>query len=50
MTPKCECSLRTKLAGDGCHICNPEYWADMLAADDDTPKDLPDNVKTEDDE
>jgi hypothetical protein len=21
---KCECSLRTRLAGDGCEICNPD--------------------------
>jgi len=23
----CKCNLRTKLVGDGCHICNPEYAA-----------------------
>lgn len=22
---KCECNLREKLVGDGCHFCNPEY-------------------------
>lgn len=26
----CECSLRTRLVGDGCEICNPEL-ADELA-------------------
>jgi hypothetical protein len=24
----CKCSLRTKLVGDGCATCNPEYAAD----------------------
>ena len=28
--PECHCDLRTKLVGDGCSVCNPEYWADML--------------------
>ena len=23
---KCNCDLRTKLVGDGCAICNPEYY------------------------
>ena len=23
----CQCSLRTKLVGDGCDVCNPEYAA-----------------------
>jgi len=22
---KCTCNLRTKLVGDGCEICNPDY-------------------------
>ena len=25
----CNCSFRIKLVGDGCHVCNPEYWEDM---------------------
>jgi len=24
----CQCSLRTKLVGDGCSVCNPEYAED----------------------
>jgi hypothetical protein len=27
---KCQCSMRTRLVGDGCSSCNPEYWKDML--------------------
>jgi hypothetical protein len=25
---ECRCSLRIKLVGDGCHVCNPEPWAE----------------------
>jgi hypothetical protein len=25
---KCECSLRQRLVGDGCHICNPSLAAE----------------------
>ena len=34
----CECDLRTKLVGDGCHICNPDLAADIAA---DNRKDSP---------
>jgi len=27
---ECNCPMRIKLVGDGCSICNPEYWEDML--------------------
>ena len=31
--PRCTCDLRTRGVGDGCSVCNPEYWADMLKED-----------------
>ena len=27
---KCHCDMRTKLVGDGCSVCNPEYYAEMM--------------------
>lgn len=23
---ECQCSMRIKLVGDGCPVCNPDYW------------------------
>jgi len=31
---QCHCSMRIKLVGDGCYICNPEFWEDMLEEED----------------
>ena len=28
---ECNCSLRTKLFGDGCQVCNPEYAASVAS-------------------
>lgn len=28
---ECGCNLRTKLVGDGCHICNPKLAAELEA-------------------
>ena len=30
----CNCSMRIQLVGDGCAVCNPDYWAEILAEDD----------------
>lgn len=34
---ECQCSLRTRVVGDGCEVCNPELarWYDEQAAIDD---------------
>jgi len=29
---ECKCSMRIKLVGDGCEVCNPEYAASMTEA------------------
>lgn len=39
--PECHCDLRTKLVGDGCAVCNPEYAEDHQ---DDKPEGLPEPV------
>ena len=26
--PSCNCDIRTRLVGDGCKLCNPEYALD----------------------
>jgi hypothetical protein len=31
---ECNCSLRIKLVGDGCAVCNPEYAAQFSDEDD----------------
>jgi len=30
---ECKCDMRTKLVGDGCSVCNPDYWKDMMKED-----------------
>ena len=32
MSDECKCSLRTKLVGDGCAICNPELLSELAPA------------------
>jgi hypothetical protein len=37
MSSECQCSLRTKLVGDGCQFCNPQYAADHSGDDPNEP-------------
>jgi hypothetical protein len=30
---ECQCDMRTKLVGDGCWVCNPELWQDLIRSD-----------------
>lgn len=34
---KCKCSLATKLTGDGCQYCNPEYLKDHMSTEQTCP-------------
>ena len=27
---ECRCSLRIKLVGDGCSVCNPDLWKELI--------------------
>lgn len=43
---ECKCDIRTKLAGDGCHVCNPGRH-DYLAIDAEAYIDDQDDDKSE---
>ena len=30
MATTCNCSMRIKMVGSGCAVCNPDYWDDIL--------------------
>lgn len=40
---KCDCSLRTRVVGDGCNICNTELGIDQLL----TPVELAEELKSQ---
>jgi len=38
---KCDCNMTTYAVGDGCHICNTEYYISVLP----TPVELADDLE-----
>jgi hypothetical protein len=42
---ECRCNMRTKLVGDGCAVCNPEKWADMLRDDEPAAQEVGDDCE-----
>jgi hypothetical protein len=43
---ECRCSLRIRLAGDGCSVCNPELWKELRAESDESPNGEHSNTPT----
>ena len=39
MSVECGCSMTISVLGDGCQVCNPEYWAEILALQEDDEDD-----------
>ncbi len=39
LAAECQCSLRSRLVGDGCSICNPSLMEDILRCEDNGPTD-----------